>query len=199
MGSARHAGHELHNLSDHATSIRPLLAALLLGIADVFGKYYAPKLGAFLVHTLMTLILLCRPQGLFARRGARQMSAVRGALAAQSRWRWWEFAALAALALSWFVLPGHALLANEIAILALFALSLNRILGYAGIVSLGHAAFFAVGAYAAAPFQRAVVLDRRSVAHMARSSRAVARPANPGTAAVRRPPMDGRPTQPSGP
>jgi branched-chain amino acid transport system permease protein len=49
----------------------PLLAALLLGIADVFGKYYAPKLGAFIVYTLMIVILLWRPQGLFARRGLR--------------------------------------------------------------------------------------------------------------------------------
>ena len=49
----------------------PLLAALLLGIADVFGKYYAPALGAFIVYTLMIAILLWRPQGLFARKGAR--------------------------------------------------------------------------------------------------------------------------------
>ena len=48
----------------------PLLAALLLGIADVFGKYYVPKLGAFIVYTLMIVILLIRPQGLFARAGA---------------------------------------------------------------------------------------------------------------------------------
>jgi len=47
----------------------PLLAALLLGIADVMGKYYAPKLGAFVVYTLMIVILLLRPQGLFARAG----------------------------------------------------------------------------------------------------------------------------------
>jgi branched-chain amino acid transport system permease protein len=47
----------------------PLLAALLLGIADVMGKYYAPKLGAFVVYTLMIVILLVRPQGLFARAG----------------------------------------------------------------------------------------------------------------------------------
>ncbi len=47
----------------------PLLAALLLGIADVMGKYYAPKLGAFIVYTLMIVILLLRPQGLFARAG----------------------------------------------------------------------------------------------------------------------------------
>ncbi len=45
----------------------PLLAALLLGIADVFGKYYVPKLGAFVVYTLMVVILFWRPQGLFGR------------------------------------------------------------------------------------------------------------------------------------
>jgi len=45
----------------------PLLAALLLGIADVAGKYYIPKMGAFTVYFLMILILLWRPQGLFSR------------------------------------------------------------------------------------------------------------------------------------
>ena len=49
----------------------PLLAALLLGIADVAGKYYVPKLGAFIVYTLMLLILLWRPQGLFVRQGGK--------------------------------------------------------------------------------------------------------------------------------
>jgi len=47
----------------------PLLAALLLGIADVAGKYYVPKLGAFIVYSLMILILMWRPQGLFSRDG----------------------------------------------------------------------------------------------------------------------------------
>ncbi|MGN1055488.1 MAG: branched-chain amino acid ABC transporter permease [Comamonas sp.] len=50
----------------------PLLAALLLGIADVAGKYYAPKLGSFIVYVLMIMLLLWRPHGLFARRGARR-------------------------------------------------------------------------------------------------------------------------------
>jgi branched-chain amino acid transport system permease protein len=49
----------------------PLVAALVLGIADVMGKYYVPKLGAFIVYVLMIAILLWRPQGLFARQGAR--------------------------------------------------------------------------------------------------------------------------------
>jgi branched-chain amino acid transport system permease protein len=47
----------------------PLLAALLLGVADVAGKYFVPQLGAFIVYTLMILILLWRPQGLFVRAG----------------------------------------------------------------------------------------------------------------------------------
>ncbi len=77
--------------------------------------------------------------------------------------------ALAPLA-SWLVLAALAagvrccflrthLLLNEIAILALFALSLDLILGYAGIVSLGHAAFFGFGAYAAALFAKHVLAD----------------------------------------
>jgi branched-chain amino acid transport system permease protein len=49
----------------------PLLAALLLGIADVAGKYYVPKLGAFIVYALMILILVWRPQGLFGRGAAK--------------------------------------------------------------------------------------------------------------------------------
>ncbi len=47
----------------------PLLAALLLGVADVAGKYYLPKMGAFIVYALMIALLLWRPQGLFSRGG----------------------------------------------------------------------------------------------------------------------------------
>ncbi|MES2480989.1 MAG: branched-chain amino acid ABC transporter permease [Pseudomonadota bacterium] len=49
----------------------PLLAALLLGIADVAGKYYIPKMGAFIVYLLMIAILIWRPQGLFVRSGGK--------------------------------------------------------------------------------------------------------------------------------
>jgi branched-chain amino acid transport system permease protein len=49
----------------------PLVAALVLGIADVAGKYYVPKLGAFIVYVLMIAILLWRPQGLFTREARR--------------------------------------------------------------------------------------------------------------------------------
>ena len=69
--------------------------------------------------------------------------------ARRARWRWPEIVFwLVAIAL-WFAPSGKYLILNEIAIFALFALSLDLILGYAGIVSLGHAAFFGLGAYAA--------------------------------------------------
>jgi branched-chain amino acid transport system permease protein len=45
----------------------PFLASLLLGIADVAGKYYVPSFGAFVIYTLMIVVLVLRPQGLFAR------------------------------------------------------------------------------------------------------------------------------------
>jgi len=64
-----------------------------------------------------------------------------------ARWRWWELALFAALPLSWLLLPGQSLLLNEIAIVALFA------------VSLGHAAFLGFGSYAAALFAKDVMPD----------------------------------------
>jgi branched-chain amino acid transport system permease protein len=45
----------------------PFLAALLIGIGDVAGKYYAPKFGAFIIYVIMIVVLIVRPQGLFAR------------------------------------------------------------------------------------------------------------------------------------
>ncbi|WP_322995298.1 branched-chain amino acid ABC transporter permease [Castellaniella sp.] len=49
--------------------------------------------------------------------------------------------------LAYFAFPGNYLLLSQIAITALFALSLDLIFGYAGVISLGHAAFFGIGAY----------------------------------------------------
>jgi len=49
----------------------PLLASLLLGVADVAGKYYVPKAGAFIIYCVMIVVLLVRPQGLFARASSR--------------------------------------------------------------------------------------------------------------------------------
>jgi branched-chain amino acid transport system permease protein len=67
----------------------------------------------------------------------------------QTRWHWSEYAFWAATLLPFVIFPSYLQLASQIAITALFALSLDLILGYTGIVSLGHAAFFGLGAYSA--------------------------------------------------
>jgi len=67
----------------------------------------------------------------------------------QTRWRRVEIAFWLATVLPYVLTPTYLSLASQIAITALFALSLDLILGYAGIVSLGHAAFFGLGAYTA--------------------------------------------------
>jgi branched-chain amino acid transport system permease protein len=75
--------------------------------------------------------------------------AVTEQMSARARWRLLEVAFWLAALASIFLLPGRHLILTEIAILALFALSLDLILGYAGIISLGHAAYFGFGAYCA--------------------------------------------------
>jgi branched-chain amino acid transport system permease protein len=80
-------------------------------------------------------------------------------LLASARIRGWEpLLWLVAFVLP-FAFPGHALIVNEVAIVALFAVSLDLVLGYTGIVSLGHAAFLGFGAYAAALFAKHISPD----------------------------------------
>ena len=86
-------------------------------------------------------------------------ASARAALQAASRWRALEFAFWLVPVAAYFLFPRHYLLLNEMAIFALFALSLDLILGYAGIISLGHAAFFGFGAYAAALFAKHIHPD----------------------------------------
>src|SRR5262249_22569154 len=73
-------------------------------------------------------------------------------LEAQVRWRPLEVAFWLATLAPFVLAPGYLVLASQIAITALFALSLDLILGYAGIVSLGHAAYFGFGSYTAGLF-----------------------------------------------
>ena len=49
-----------------SSMVGPFLASLLIGLADIFGKYYVPRFGAFVIYTVMIVLLLLRPQGLFA-------------------------------------------------------------------------------------------------------------------------------------
>jgi branched-chain amino acid transport system permease protein len=74
------------------------------------------------------------------------MSGPQAYMRSLSRWRPVEIAFWLALLLPYLIFPHYLSLASQIAVAALFALSLDLILGYAGLVSLGHAAFFGTGA-----------------------------------------------------
>jgi len=68
---------------------------------------------------------------------------------APPRWRWYEIAFWLAPVAAFFLLSDRRVLLSQIFVYGLLALSLDLVLGYAGILSLGHAAFFGTGAYTA--------------------------------------------------
>lgn len=80
------------------------------------------------------------------------VSEAQGWLKRQSRWSPYEIVFWLATLLPFFLFPTYLPLATQIAIAALFAISVDLVLGYAGIVTLGHAMFFGLGAYAAGLF-----------------------------------------------
>lgn len=83
----------------------------------------------------------------------------RAQLLSVGRWRWYEWPLWAIAFALPAVWPGHALMLNEIAIVALFAVSLDLVLGYTGIVTLGHAAFLGFAAYSSALFAKHIHPD----------------------------------------
>jgi branched-chain amino acid transport system permease protein len=83
-----------------------------------------------------------------------QASDVAEQMARRARWTPLEIAFWLIALSTIYLLPGRHLILTEIVIWALFALSLDLILGFGGILSLGHAAFFGVGAYAAGLFAK---------------------------------------------
>jgi branched-chain amino acid transport system permease protein len=88
-------------------------------------------------------------------------------LAHRARWGAMEVVFWLAALASIFLLPNRHLILTEIAWLALFALSLDLILGYAGIISLGHAAFFGLGSYAAALLAKHAIINEPVLALVA--------------------------------
>jgi branched-chain amino acid transport system permease protein len=128
--------------------------SLLIGIADTFGKAYFQSIALFLIYLTMTVVLLIRPQGLF---GIKYFDvAVAPAVATTARittvrTRAVEIAILAVLLLLPFGMGDYPrALVSEIFIFAIFAMSLDLLLGFTRLMSLGHAAFFGLGAYAVA-------------------------------------------------
>jgi branched-chain amino acid transport system permease protein len=127
------------------------VGSLLIGEADTFGKAYVPEMALFLIYLVMAVVLLVRPQGLFGIRHAPPASptgappqtplASRRALIA-------GLVFVAALVVYPLLVSDYSrALVTELFIFGIFAMSLDLLLGYTGLMSLGHAAFFGLGAY----------------------------------------------------
>src|SRR5471030_2381014 len=95
-------------------------------------------------------------------------------LASRARWSPLEIGFWLAALATIYLFPGRHLILTEIAIWALFALSLDFILGYAGIISLGHAAFFGFGAYVAGLLAKHELINEPVLALIAASFAAAA-------------------------
>jgi branched-chain amino acid transport system permease protein len=139
------------------------VGSLLIGIADTFGKAYFQSIALFLIYLAMTVVLLVRPQGLFGVKysDVSAASAVTGTSApATPKARVAALVVLAILLTLPFVLPDYPrALVAEIFIFAIFAMSLDLLLGFTGLMSLGHAAFFGLGAYAVAVLGNMFVIN----------------------------------------
>src|SRR6202040_3710902 len=121
------------------------VGSLLIGIADTFGKAYFQSVALFLIYLAMTAVLLIRPQGLF---GIKYTDiSIAPAIVTTSRPSTVQRSAveflvlLALLALPFLMTDYPRALISEIFIFAIFAMSLDLLLGFTGLMSLGHAGF----------------------------------------------------------
>src|SRR6202047_1739714 len=130
------------------------IGSLLIGEAGTFGKAYFPSLPLFLTYLVMALVLLLRPQGLFGIKyvgvsAAPAVTTVSTPATFQIRTAG-LLVAMGMLAYPFLVTDYPRALVAEIYIFGIFAMSLDLLLGFTGLMSLGHAAFFGLGAYAVA-------------------------------------------------
>ena len=147
-----------------------LVGSLLLGAAETFGKAYFPDMAMFVVYLAMIAILLLTPAGLFGSRSAEAAVAEAGRVirdSARSAFRVsilplgalqkilgrlglsWEIVSLLLLILLPACVTSYGTgLVTEVLIYSIAAMSLDLLMGYTGLVSFGHAAFFGLGAYA---------------------------------------------------
>ena len=135
------------------------LAAVLIAELQAFGIVLIPQGTLVLAFAAMAVVLALRPNGLLGRPVVEARAAA-GALPVLRPWTWparlLAAVALAAAALAPLCIGAYGLsVLTEAAIAILFAASLHLLMGPGGIPSFGHAAFFGIGAYAAALGARA--------------------------------------------
>jgi branched-chain amino acid transport system permease protein len=129
------------------------LASVLIGVLQAIGILFVPKATLVIVFVVMAATLVLRPNGLLGRPGgaAREAEPASLVLPAPAVLRWAAAGALALLVLAPLLVGPFALsVLTEAMIALLFAASLHFMMGPGGMPSFGHAAWFGLGAYAAA-------------------------------------------------
>ncbi|SFR63986.1 ABC transporter permease [Halogeometricum limi] len=137
-----------------------VVAALLIGLVQSLGTVFVPQLTGFLVYLLMILVLLVRPQGLLGEYEVRSdstkvtFSEIIEPVSITDKRALGLLGVLALVPLGMGSLysPYFVGLLSLMFIWALLALSLDMVMGYMGLLSFGHAAFFGIGAYATGLF-----------------------------------------------
>ncbi len=131
-------------------------AAVLIGLVHALGIQWFPQATLVLVFLTMAAVLVFRPQGLAGRTGmpvhaVREPAQVfRGLSPSRSGLALAVLALLCLAAWAWMGGPYWQALALDAMVLVIFGLSLQAMMGLAGLVSFGHAAYFGLGAYGAA-------------------------------------------------
>jgi branched-chain amino acid transport system permease protein len=133
------------------------LAAVIISELNAFGILVFPKITLVLMFLVMVVVLVVRPWGLLGRpevesAGEAQEDETLTRLPGRRTRLALGATFLALLALPALVPEFYLVLAVQVFIFALFAVSLHFIMGHGGMVSFGHAAYFGVGAYGAATF-----------------------------------------------
>ena len=130
------------------------LAAILIGEMNAFGILIMPQATIVLAFVVMAIVLIARPYGLLgkpetaAQMGGQVELPLRSPGVASRLF--WSLLLVFLLALPMLLSEFAVVLATDILVFALFAASLHFIMGNGGMVSFGHAAYFALGAYGAA-------------------------------------------------
>jgi branched-chain amino acid transport system permease protein len=131
------------------------LAAVIIGLLQAFGILIFPKITLIVVFLLMAFVLVVRPHGLFGRPETVAGAHTVGIASRPERTSRNEDRVLlvAAAILAFLPAVGDEYLLKvgiEVLVFALFAFSLQLLIGVGGLVSFGHAAYFGLGAYGAA-------------------------------------------------
>ena len=128
-----------------------IVAGFGLGIVEGLTKVFYPEASNFIIFVIMAIVLLLKPAGLFGRplqvQNSMAAEALRKPVALSPALRWFGGGLLILLALlgPLFLYPTFLM---KVLCFALYAAAFNLLVGYAGLLSFGHAAFFGTAAYA---------------------------------------------------